>query len=489
MKTPPVAATNPSPTFRTRGVIEGFYGRPYSWDERATLVRFIGARDMNTYVYAPKDDPLHRAQWRDLYARADIEGFVRLARIASACGVRFVYAIAPGLSYAASDPSEFARLAGKIGQLLDAGVHGIALLFDDLTADSSALNPVVQADLVAQVRELLPAGPCRDAFWFIGNHYAGRGRDLEAGRVAFPGLYPGHPRDWFDAYAERVPAEVPVGWTGPAVFSARLDAGDAAEFCRFARRPVLVWDNFPVNDALLRSSLFLGPYLGRDPRLVDEVDGILANLMLQPSAQRIALATVADFLRDPLAYDPESSHAQAVEEVGAAGADALRVFVDHHRSHPVLAPRADAATLHELAGRALGATPEAGARGALRAHLDGIVAAMEQLPGSLPDAETWEEIEPWAAKLGSLARAALAGLDAVEGSGPADAFVLLRDVAQALPQSVARTTLPEQLFAWRMQGAPPGEAFAFFDGITPADGVDRFSDLFEEISGALRVRA
>ena len=50
MKTPPVAATNPSPTFRTRGVIEGFYGRPYSWDERATLVRFIGARDMNTYV-------------------------------------------------------------------------------------------------------------------------------------------------------------------------------------------------------------------------------------------------------------------------------------------------------------------------------------------------------------------------------------------------------------------------------------------------------
>ncbi len=340
MKTPPVAATNPSPTFRTRGVIEGFYGRPYSWDERATLVRFIGACDMNTYVYAPKDDPLHRAQWRDLYARADIEGFVRLARIASACGVRFVYAIAPGLSYAASDPSEFARLAGKIGQLLDAGVHGIALLFDDLTADSSALNPVVQADLVAQVRELLPAGPCRDAFWFIGNHYAGRGRDLEAGRVAFPGLYPGHPRDWFDAYAERVPAEVPVGWTGPAVFSARIDAGDAAEF----------W-------------------------------------------------TVADFLRDPLAYDPESSHAQAVEEVGAAGADALRVFVDHHRSHPVLAPRADAATLHELAGRALGATPEAGAR------------------------------------------------------------------------------------------APPGEAFAFFDGITPADGVDRFSDLFEEISGALRVCA
>ena len=73
MKTPPVAATNPSPTFRTRGVIEGFYGRPYSWDERATLVRFIGARDMNTYVYAPKDDPLHRAQWRDLYARADME--------------------------------------------------------------------------------------------------------------------------------------------------------------------------------------------------------------------------------------------------------------------------------------------------------------------------------------------------------------------------------------------------------------------------------
>ena len=46
--------------FVHRGVIEGFYGPPYSHEERLRLLDELGGCGMNRYVYAPKHDPLHR---------------------------------------------------------------------------------------------------------------------------------------------------------------------------------------------------------------------------------------------------------------------------------------------------------------------------------------------------------------------------------------------------------------------------------------------
>ncbi|HEY4397239.1 MAG TPA: beta-N-acetylglucosaminidase domain-containing protein, partial [Acidimicrobiia bacterium] len=43
-----------------RGVIEGFYGRPWSLTDRLEMIEFLAERGMNAYVYAPKSDPKHR---------------------------------------------------------------------------------------------------------------------------------------------------------------------------------------------------------------------------------------------------------------------------------------------------------------------------------------------------------------------------------------------------------------------------------------------
>ena len=61
------------------GIIEGFYGRPWSWDERAMVMRACHGWGMDTYVYAPKDDPKHRERWRDPYGSGKLDGFARLA--------------------------------------------------------------------------------------------------------------------------------------------------------------------------------------------------------------------------------------------------------------------------------------------------------------------------------------------------------------------------------------------------------------------------
>ena len=40
-----------------RGIVEGFYGTPWTYEDRADLINFCGQQNLNAYIYAPKDDP------------------------------------------------------------------------------------------------------------------------------------------------------------------------------------------------------------------------------------------------------------------------------------------------------------------------------------------------------------------------------------------------------------------------------------------------
>ena len=55
-----------------RGAIEGFYGKPWSMDDRTRHLEFLGRMKANTYVYSPKDDPFARDRWREPYPAATI---------------------------------------------------------------------------------------------------------------------------------------------------------------------------------------------------------------------------------------------------------------------------------------------------------------------------------------------------------------------------------------------------------------------------------
>jgi hypothetical protein len=100
------------------------------------------------------------------------------------------------------------------------------------------------------------------------------------------------------ALAAGVPGEVPIGWTGDAVVNDAITAGQAAErAAALGGRPPLLWDNVPVNDAVMADRLFLGPLRGREPALVDGLSGYLANAMVQPRASTLPLASTAAWLR------------------------------------------------------------------------------------------------------------------------------------------------------------------------------------------------
>jgi hyaluronoglucosaminidase len=305
---------------KARGVIEGFYGEPWSHEERLDLIRFCGREGLNTWVHAPKDDPYHRARWRDPYPDDQLEQLAELVREAAACGIDFAYAIAPGLDIRYTSDAELQTLVAKCEQVRGVGVSSYQLLWDDIEhalshredearyGKAESPSGAAQCELSNAFREAL-AQPGPLVVCPIG--YAGTG-DSPYRRSFSDGLHP----------------EIVVYWTGPEVVSLGIarEALDTA-VARFRGHTLLLWDNYPVND-FDRSRLFLGPLVGRDPRLAEgKCLGLIANAMVEAIPSKLALATVADWTRDPRGYDPIASYERALSAHGAEVLQALDQLV------------------------------------------------------------------------------------------------------------------------------------------------------------------
>jgi len=289
-----------------RGVIEGFYGPPWSPGARLDVIEFVADRGMNAYVYAPKSDPKHRERWREPYDVAESAHFDDLAGRCAKVGVRLGWSVSPGLDINYASAADRAALLAKLVPMLDGGVEWIVLALDDIPMRPE-LAPA-QAGL---------AGWLLDALRSHGPH---------ATLTLVPTEYVGTlPTPYLRTLAAALPPAVDLMWTGPTVCSPTIGAADArARADAVGGRMPIVWDNYPVNDGPMARSLHLGPYTGREPELTDAVAGVLLNPMPQACASKVALATAADFLRDPVGYDPDRSWERAIADVGGRRGAALR---------------------------------------------------------------------------------------------------------------------------------------------------------------------
>src|SRR4051812_24885177 len=115
-----------SPLF---GLIEGFYGPPWSWEDRLGLARWCGDRGMGLYLYAPKDDPKHRERWADPY---DVDELAAFERFATDGSLALGFAISPGLSIDCDSEEDRARLGAKVDQVVSVGAAHVSLCLDDI---------------------------------------------------------------------------------------------------------------------------------------------------------------------------------------------------------------------------------------------------------------------------------------------------------------------------------------------------------------------
>ena len=312
------------PRFAVRGLIEGFYGKPWSLQQRMDMIAFIGSHRMNTFVYSPKDDDYCRRQWHEPYPPSELAALSDLVQEASSHGVDVSYGLSPGLSIRYSDRADVDRLLAKFGQVCELGVRSVQLQLDDIPMrlqhpeDREEFADLVtaQVGLIDLVRSGLDSLDPTIRLAVCPTLYNGRGDE-----------------PYLAALGAGTDPRVDLLWTGRAICSPELDLADAATFLRTTSRPVLYWDNYPVNDVAMTAELHLGAYRGRDPHLYRFAHGVLANPMERPESSKIALATIADYLWNPESYDPDRSWAAAIAEIaGPRDADALRLFADNVRT-------------------------------------------------------------------------------------------------------------------------------------------------------------
>jgi hypothetical protein len=285
------------------------------------MIAFCAATGFNLWVHAPKDDPWHRARWREPYPDAELARLGELSSAATRHGVAFAYAIAPGLDVCCSGDADFRALRDKLTQLRSVGVDHFQLLWDDVEPSLHCEEDARRFGSAAS-----PVGAAQA-------HFSSRVAD----EVAQPGPLLVCPTDYAGAeegpYRRSLRAGLGAGtvlyWTGPDVVCETIDRRDLdRSVACYGGHAHVLWDNYPVND-FAPAHLYLGPLRGRDPALAaGALEGLVANAMIQAVPSKLALATVARWAADPAGYEPVAALELALRDYGAEVLEALRSLAE-----------------------------------------------------------------------------------------------------------------------------------------------------------------
>ncbi|TPP61792.1 putative Hyaluronidase [Fasciola gigantica] len=287
------------------GVVEGFYGRPWTYPQRKELFRRFASLQfscnlftyrmsemgMNAYLYAPKDDIKHRQSWRDLYTPEEEQQLQSLITESTEAGVLFIFALSPGLDVTFSSAKEVEVLKKKVDQVSKLGCHAFALLFDDIEprlcpADREVFSSSARAQVVF-ANDLYNYLGCPNVFLFCPTEYSAS--------LAVPNLMKS---EYLSTVASCLAPGIAVIWTGSLVVSKKILADEVQELSKLLQHPIVLWDNLHANDYDQRR-VFIGPYSGRSLALRRKglIRGVLSNPNCEFEANYVALHTLAQWSR------------------------------------------------------------------------------------------------------------------------------------------------------------------------------------------------
>ncbi|XP_033633263.1 protein O-GlcNAcase-like isoform X2 [Asterias rubens] len=275
-----------SPTSFCCGVVEGFYGRPWTTAQRKNLFSLMRRLKLNTYMYAPKDDCKHRMYWREMYSVEEAEHLTGLIRAAKENNVEFVYALSPGLDITFSNAKEVTCMKRKLEQVKQFGCEAFSLLFDDIDTDMcSADKEVFQTFAHAQVSVTNEVFQHlgQPKFFFCPTEYCATRAD--------PCVLKS---DYLKTLGSKLLPDIMIMWTGPKVVAKIITIESIKELSEVIKRKPVIWDNIHAND-YDQNRIFCGPYKGRSSELHSYVSGILTNPNCEYEANYIALHTLAQW--------------------------------------------------------------------------------------------------------------------------------------------------------------------------------------------------
>ncbi|MGC1631768.1 MAG: beta-N-acetylglucosaminidase domain-containing protein, partial [Gelidibacter sp.] len=301
------------PDVTARGVVEGFYGTPWSFEHRMRQIDFYGENKLNTYIYGPKDDPYHRSpNWRKPYPEEEAIQLKKLIDRAEMNHLDFVWAVHPGQDIKWNDEDRTALLH-KFELMYDLGIRSYAVFFDDISGEGTNANQ--QAAVLN----------------FLHNNFVKVKKDVKP-LIMCPTEYN---KGWskveggyLKTLGNELDPSIRIMWTGNKVVS-DIDKPTMEWINDQIQRKAFIWWNFPVSD-YVRNHLLMGPTYGNGKDIANDISGFVSNPMEHAEASKIAIYGVADYSWNMAAYEPEKNWLNALQVVLPENYRALEIFASHN---------------------------------------------------------------------------------------------------------------------------------------------------------------
>ena len=299
------------PSVSERGLVEGYYGNPYSEADRMSLFEMFGRMKMNVYIYGPKDDVYHKDRWRENYP-ADLGNKIReYVDAAKANKVDFVWAIHPGNDIQWND-TDRRNVVNKLKSMYELGVRTFAVFFDDVwggegtRGDKQAeLMNYVTDELAKAYDDVKPCIICPTQYnkgWSNGDYLTTLGNTMNK--------------------------DVRIMWTGNSVVD-MINKSDMQWINSQISRKAYIWLNYPVTDYCI-NHLLMGPTYGNDLDIADMLSGFTANPMEYAEASKLSLFSIGDYNWNMPAYDADASWEAAIEYLMPRNKEAFRFFCENN---------------------------------------------------------------------------------------------------------------------------------------------------------------
>lgn len=295
-----------------RGVVEGFYGTPWSHEARLRQIEFYGKNKMNVYLYGPKDDPYHSTpNWRIPYPEKEAAQLKQLVDKANENEVIFYWAIHPGQDIKWNNEDRD-LLIKKLESMYQLGVRAFAVFFDDIWGEGTKAEK--QAELLNYIDDnfvkvkgdVAPLVMCP-------TEYNKSWSNVEGGYLTTLG--------------DKLNKGIEIMWTGNRVIAC-IDKESMDFINPLLKRKAYIWWNFPVSD-YVRDHLLLGPVYGNGTDIKDDLGGFVSNPMERPEASKISLYSVADYAWNLEDFDSEVSWREAIKDLMPNHSEYLLTFASH----------------------------------------------------------------------------------------------------------------------------------------------------------------
>ena len=361
-----------------RGVVEGFYGTPWSHQARLSQIAFYARHKMNVYIYGPKDDPWHRDKWREPYPEAEAKRISELATYARSLGVNFYWAIHPGVDIKWTEQDRD-YLVAKLEKMYDLGVRSFAVFFDDIWGEGTRADK--QAELLN----------------YVDNNFIQKKHDV-APLIMCPTEYnrawANDEKGYLRTLGTQMNQGIEIMWTGNSVVHC-IDRESQEWINQRINRKSYIWWNFPVSD-FVRDHILLGPAYGNDLDIAETMSGFVSNPMEHAEASKISLYGIADYTWNMPAYDYQADWEKGLREVLPSNYEALRTFALYNKD---LGPnghgfrREEGDELKAIAQQALAG--QSSARQALALKCEELGIAVDLLLNDDSNPELLRELRPW----------------------------------------------------------------------------------------------